>query len=394
MRQLFILAAIGAMTVVPTSAGRAQAVVASPDETAASGRAPDYAGARAFPMPTPKGPLPTREAAPAPALEPARLVSQGAGGGGQLKLARIAPARPALAGVNLASAAPVTGDVAPQQFGTSNHPFSTARVQLRPMATTPAQLPTSFSYPYRAAGKLFFTDGAATYVCSASLIKRGLVVTAAHCVSKFGERRFYTNFRFVPGYHNGLAPFGVWSADAHGVYIMQSYYYGVDSCAVAGVVCANDVAVIRLAPQSSPTFPGASTGWFSVGAGAWGFTPTGKTLVNQLGYPVALDLGELQERNDSQGDIDIAMAGNIVIGSLMTGGSSGGPWLNNLGERPLVGGATYGSYSTPNVVIGVTSWGYVSPAPKEQGASRFTSGNIVPLINAACGSPVSQPACQ
>jgi hypothetical protein len=32
----------------------------------------------------------------------------------------------------------------------------------------------------------------------------------------------------------------------------------------------------------------------------------------------------------------------------------------------------------------VTSWGYTSTSPKQQGASPFTSTNIVPLVNSAC----------
>jgi hypothetical protein len=34
------------------------------------------------------------------------------------------------------------------------------------------------------------------------------VVTAAHCVAKFGVR-FYSNRQFIPGYRNGVASYGV-----------------------------------------------------------------------------------------------------------------------------------------------------------------------------------------
>jgi len=43
-------------------------------------------------------------------------------------------------------------------------------------------------------------------------IKRGVVVTAAHCIADFGKKQFYTNWRFVPGYRNGTAPFGAATA--------------------------------------------------------------------------------------------------------------------------------------------------------------------------------------
>ena len=58
-------------------------------------------------------------------------------------------------------------------------------------------------YPFRAAGKLFFKKAAETRICSASLIKRGLVVTAAHCVANYGKNEHYLNFEFVPAYDNG-----------------------------------------------------------------------------------------------------------------------------------------------------------------------------------------------
>jgi hypothetical protein len=38
------------------------------------------------------------------------------------------------------------------------------------------------------------------------------------------------------------------------------------------------------------------------------------------------------------------------------------------------------------VIVGVTSWGSTSLAPKNDGASPFTSGNIQTLLNAACGA--------
>ena len=69
-------------------------------------------------------------------------------------------------------------EVTPQEFGANNHPFSTAQADLTPVAT-------NTSFPYRAAGKLFFNIGTDTFVCSASLIQRGVVVTAAHCVANF-----------------------------------------------------------------------------------------------------------------------------------------------------------------------------------------------------------------
>ena len=266
-------------------------------------------------------------------------------------------------------------DITPQEFGTSNHPFSTARADLTAHAT-------NTFYPYRASGKLFFKDGASSFVCSASLIKRGVVVTAAHCVAKFGQKRFYTNFQFIPGYRNGAAPYGIWSGVPS---VLTSYYNGTDSCSTAGIVCQNDIAVLRLTAKSG-SYPGTSTGWYGYGWNGYGFTSGGLTHISQTGYPVCLDNGQFMERNDSHGFKSSANANNTIIGSLMCGGSSGGPWLVNFGVRPALTGTTAGTAPGDNRVVGVTSWGYTSTAVKQQGASPFLSTNIVPLVNAACSA--------
>jgi V8-like Glu-specific endopeptidase len=266
-------------------------------------------------------------------------------------------------------------EVTPQEFGIAAHPFSTARADLSPLATNTA-------YPYRASGKLFFNKGTSTFMCSASLISRGLVVTAAHCVAAFGQQQYYSGWQFVPGYHNGTAPFGVWSVRS--ALVLTSYLDGTDPCAMAGIVCQDDVAVLLLNPSSTGDYPGTATGWYGYGWDTFGFTATGLTQITQIGYPVCLDNGVLMERNDSFGFQSASSANNTIIGSLMCGGASGGPWLVNFGLRPVLTSTTDGTAPNPNTVVGVTSWGYDDPSIKQQGASPLTSGNIVPLVNAAC----------
>jgi len=138
--------------------------------------------------------------------------------------------------------------VTSQEFGTNNHPFSTARADLYPLVTNTA-------YPYRQSGKLFFNIGASTYVCSASLIKRGVVCHGSALRGNFGKSQLYTNWSFVPGYRNGIAPYGTWSVSQ--ARVLTSYYNGTDPCAVAGVVCQDDVAVLVLrAATTGVTYPG------------------------------------------------------------------------------------------------------------------------------------------
>ena len=267
----------------------------------------------------------------------------------------------------------------PEAHGTANRPFTTARADGATGTTTNV-------YPWRAAGRLFATvPTVGPGTCSASLIKRGLVVTAAHCIAKFGVG-LGSNIRFVPAYRNGQAPFGTWQAVQ--VRLLASYINGTDQCAAGarGVVCRNDVAVLTLAPQGG-RFPGTQTGWYGFGSGSQGFTGNGLTHITQLGYPSCLNNGELMQRNDAQGAITASFAGNTVIGSLMCGGSSGGPWLINFGHPSQLTGASVPQQSAANAVIGTTSWVTGGTgAVKQMGASPFTSQNIVSLVNAACAA--------
>jgi V8-like Glu-specific endopeptidase len=272
---------------------------------------------------------------------------------------------------------PRSSGAIPFDFGTANLPFSTARADL-----DPAQ--TNEQYPYRPAGKLFFKIGAQDFICSASLIKKGLVVTAAHCVMKFGSKQYYSDWQFIPGFRGVAAPapvpisapYGIWTVAQ--AFVLTSYFDGTDSCQQTGVVCQNDVAILAL------NFAGTNTGWFAFGWDKAGFTSQRITHVSQVGYPACLDDGGMMERNDAQGSIDSAHSDNTVIGSLMCGGSSGGPWLVNFGIRPTLTGTNLGSAPVENQVIGVTSWGSTDSAVKWMGASPFLSTNVVVLVNNAC----------
>jgi V8-like Glu-specific endopeptidase len=271
----------------------------------------------------------------------------------------------------------------PDEFGTGNQPFSTARADLLSLATNK-------KYPYRSSGKLYFQDPNNNwFVCSASMVKRGLVVTAAHCVANYGAQQFYHNWQFYPGFRGSVAPYGLWTV--YQAWILTAYYNGTDNCAVYGVVCPDDVAILILNTDANGNYVGTFTGWYGYGWDGYGFV-NGLTHITQIGYPVCLDNGTRMERNDSQGFVSAPNSSNTIIGSLMCGGSSGGPWLNNFGIRPALTGTGNGTAPDPNIVVGVTSWGYIDLTVKQQGASPFTSNNIVPIVSAACGS--QPPACQ
>jgi V8-like Glu-specific endopeptidase len=266
----------------------------------------------------------------------------------------------------------------PFDFGSAGLPFSTARADLDPTATND-------QHPFRAAGKLFFNINGKTYLCSASLIKPGLVVTAAHCVANFGTNTYYSNWEFHAGYRSGTSPYG--AATVARAYVLTAYLDGSDPCQQKGVVCRDDVAVLVLNPTAAtgnPVYLGKRTGWFAYAWNGAGFTDQRITHITQLGYPGCLDKAERMQRNDAQGAVDSTYSNNTIIGSLMCGGSSGGPWLINFGVRPDLTGTSPGSAPTVNAVVGVTSWGSTNSAVKWMGASPFIAENIGKLIETAC----------
>jgi len=269
--------------------------------------------------------------------------------------------------------------VAPQEFGKAangvNLPYSTSRVDM---------YKTSYSrkYPYRAAGQLFFKEGDDTYVCSASMIKRGILVTAAHCVADNQAHEFYSDWQFIPARKGKSAPYGLWKGAV--AYVMTKYLNDESGECISGVVCKDDVAVIVLEPQDGK-YAGDYTGWFGYGFGGYSYINKKKAQITQLGYPVSHDRGRLMQRNDSmgiKGDLDYKL--NTLIGSRMTGGSSGGPWLVNFGQRAKLQDTKFGRASRFNVIVGVTSWGYTDSRYKIQGASPFSKDNIKVLVDQAC----------
>jgi hypothetical protein len=248
------------------------------------------------------------------------------------------------------------------------------------------------------------------YICSASMIGRSLLLTAAHCVHDYGKKHagWATKVKFVPAKDNNSEP--DLSYESTQFMIPASYFNGTDTCTQTGVVCNNDIAVVALNNNSQGEQAGNRVGWYGYGWNGYSYaTPAasfqsvfGNKLfasITQLGYPGSLDSGEKMQINTGFG----AFAGNgnlknTWLASAMTGGSSGGPWLVNFGDNAA--GGNYGSANARNVVVGVTSWGYTGDQ-QLQGASWFGqnveypnsaygsrgAGNIGKLVYDACDNP-------
>ena len=295
-------------------------------------------------------------------------------------------------------------------FGSFGIPYTTTRVQdgnASAGGTTSANH-LSTTYPYRAAGKLTFNAG----YCSATLIRRGVIVTAAHCVQSFGSgANIFSGFQFRPGHYGAsgataaqIAPYGTWNWAA--LVRPASWANGTDIG--SGAARDNDLAVIALGKQGN-LFAGDLAGYLGYGWNNYSFVTSPKTgnlhtaAVSTLGYPFLMDSGAIMQRTDGPTyTTTVGGAGQLWQGSNFTGGSSGGAWVVNLRSREaaLGGGAVAGTASVI-AVVGVTSWGSADPnAPKDNYASQFRqntrypnasygvygAGNIASLLNTLCSS--------
>ncbi|BAC90640.1 trypsin-like serine peptidase [Gloeobacter violaceus] len=228
-------------------------------------------------------------------------------------------------------------------------------------------------YPYSTVGKFFFTKpGVGDFVCSASVLRPRVILTAGHCIhsGNGSVQGYYQNFLFVPSYNNGFAPYGVWNwAYAN---TTSSWYFGGGSFPNAA-----DFAMLQAA--DNPAFGTLTLGSIT---GYLGYQ-TLSLLPNHaisLGYPGTFDSGLLMHQVTS-GSYRTNVPNSVEYGSDMTGGSSGGPWIQNFGfsSSGQFGGLNAGR----NRVIGVTSYGYVDPTILLQGSS-VPDSQFLDLLNNVC----------
>jgi V8-like Glu-specific endopeptidase len=285
--------------------------------------------------------------------------------------------------------------LSPTGFGSEGHPFTTKLASSTKNNRTPTHLP-----PWSGTGKLWMRFGTSWFVCTASVIKPGVLVTAAHCVHEYGQESagwadqvIFDPARFGSASGTYQLPFGRW--DAVDWWIPSVYFNGTDVCTTYGIVCENDIALVVLAKNAAGLYPGQVRGvatyntYYSTEPYV-SFSGRTATQITQLGYPVAFESGYKMIRTDSLGYT--ATPNNVIIGSDQTGGSSGGPWLINFGTNPS-STSSVPLWNHPNRVTAVTSWGYVADTFKVQGASRFdtnanftTEANIDSLVNAVCSA--------
>ena len=255
---------------------------------------------------------------------------------------------------------PEAGDIESQAVGSFGAHYTSARVN-------PPALETI--YPNRTVGKLFFRIGASNFVCSASVLRLRIVLTAGHCVHRGsgGAAGFHNNFLFVPAFRDGNAPLGTFTPRFVGTTAQWAVSNGiVPNVADFGMFDMNDRLGVKI---------GNITGF--LGFKTLSLIPNHTT---KLGYPCNIDACQKMQQSTSQNRPGV-FNNNVEYGTNFRGGSSGGPWVTNSGIQGA-GGLT----TNLNAVVSVTSYGFVSTAPQVQGGSIPDSraGGFIPLLNLVC----------
>jgi V8-like Glu-specific endopeptidase len=207
-------------------------------------------------------------------------------------------------------------------------------------------------YPWKAIGKVYFSTGSGTSWCSASVIGRDAIVTAAHCCYNRSSGRWNSNFVFVPGQDRTSEPYGRFAYTAARVLTAWVTSGGRQ----------NDVCVIK-------TQSGLSAKTGSLGR-SWNFPQTEHVFT--IGYPQNKDGGARPNICASENYPNCGSSLVNATGCDKTYGDSGAPWI----IRTLNG----------NYVNGVTSgWDSCTGSfGKSYNGARFTSSNIVPLCTGFC----------
>jgi len=197
------------------------------------------------------------------------------------------------------------------------------------------------SYPERIHGKIFFRVGENTFSCSGTVVDskhRNVVFTAGHCVYDVEAGQYVDQLVFLPGYTNGVAPYGIYNATAVGT--TQAWIQRADQ--------SYDIGIVSLDQPIQTTLGSRQI--------AFDLNPT-RREVTIFGYPSRPNPpfdGEILRGCRSQIKYrDRSKSGPLPLGAVpcfMQQGSSGGGWV-----------------ALGNYVTSVVSYGYCDSDPSSCG---------------------------
>ena len=162
-------------------------------------------------------------------------------------------------------------------------------------------------------GALFEHDASGAHFCTASVVAspgEDLLITAAHCISDGDGSGYKSDIVFIPGYHDGATPYGIWTPQR--LLVAPEWAQSADP--------DFDVGFIVLQPHRGANIQQL------LGADQLGYDTGYQYLVRVTGYPS--DAGDpvscvnwTSRQSATQLEFDC---------DGYTGGTSGSPWVTGL----------------------------------------------------------------
>jgi V8-like Glu-specific endopeptidase len=174
----------------------------------------------------------------------------------------------------------------------------------------------------RTAGRVFFTFNGRRASCSGDAVtsaNKSTVITAGHCVKLEGA--WHTDWVFVPGYDNGNAPFGTWTARQ--TMATPQWVASEDINFDVGAAVVNQLNGQNLTDV--------------VGAQGVAFNQARGQQMYAFGYPAAAPYDGTRLIYCSGRVFNAFLSNGIGMTCNMTGGSSGGPWFLSFNEAAGTG---------------------------------------------------------
>ncbi|MFE3885762.1 trypsin-like serine peptidase [Streptomyces lydicus] len=172
-------------------------------------------------------------------------------------------------------------------------------------------------------GRVFFTYQGRTAACSGDAVTSGnksTVLTAGHCVKLGGV--WHTDWIFVPGYHDGEAPYGKWAAAK----TLSTPQW------TASEDINYDVGAAVVAPLDGKKLTDV------VGGQGLSFNSGYSKAMYAFGFPAAAPYdGSKLIYCSGTTFKDPLFSGDHGLACNMTGGSSGGPWFTAFDEKTGTG---------------------------------------------------------
>ncbi len=172
-------------------------------------------------------------------------------------------------------------------------------------------------------GRVFFKYGGKDASCSGNAVtsdNASTVMTAGHCVKMQGK--WHTDWTFVPGYHDGEAPHGKWSAGK--TLTTPQWDDGEDM--------DYDVGAAVVKPLDGKKLTDV------VGGQGLSFNAPYNSTMYAFGFPAADPYdGEKLTYCSGRAFQDFLLSKDHALSCDMTGGASGGPWFTEFDEASGTG---------------------------------------------------------